>query len=239
MSAESLTAPADALHIDRAGQETPISRPLVREHRLVLKVDGEPFALFVCTREALRELVLGRLCTAGRIARAEDVAFLDFSEADDRAAVRLRPGAAGRGDKPLEDRSAWRSEDIFRLYAYMHTAMPLHDATQGTHGCLLLHRGSVLCCYEDIGRHNAIDKAVGGALERGVLMSECILYSTGRIAAEVVEKTARAGICVLATRALPTAEAVEKAGALGMTLIGRAWEEQYEVFASRRAKRRT
>ena len=108
--------------------------------------------------------------------------------------------------------------------------MPLHDETVGTHGCLLLHRGEVLCCCEDIGRHNAIDKAVGEALMRAVPLCECVLYTTGRIAADVVEKTATAGAAVLASRTLPTAEAAERAGTLGLTLIGRAWEDRYEIY---------
>ena len=226
-----LTAAAPVLHVCPDGSASAAERSLIREHRLAVSVDGAPFAELLCTRRDLRQLVLGRLCTAGRIASATDVEALTFSADETRAEVRLRPGAAGRDTSALTDESGWRSADIFRMARSLRAAMPLHDETLGTHGAVVLRRGEVLSCAEDIGRHNAIDKAVGGALERGAAMNECILYSTGRIAAEVVEKTARAGICVLATRALPTAEAVEKAGALGMTLLGRAWEEQYEVFA--------
>ncbi len=233
-----LTAAARALHVGSDGSAA-AERSLIREHLLAVNVDGVPFTELLCTRRDLRRLVLGRLCTAGRIASAADVEALDFNADETRAEARLRPGAAGRGETALTDESGWRSADIFCMARSLREAMPLHDETLGAHGAIVLRRGQVICCAEDIGRHNAIDKAVGGALEQGAAMSECILYSTGRIASEVVEKTARAGIPVLATRALPTAEAVERAGALGMTLIGRAWEDQYEVFASRRDARGT
>ena len=227
---QELTAPAAAISFGRDGSEAPLSRLLAREHRLALSVDGAPFALFVCTRARLQELTLGRLCTAGRIALASDVLSLRFSEDEGQAEACLRPGGGSMAAPALTDRSTWRSEDIFRLAAHLQDAMPLHDATSGTHGAALLHRGDVLCCCEDIGRHNAIDKAVGAALIRGVPLDECVLYTTGRIAVDIVRKTAAAGVPILASRALPTAEAVALAKSFRLTLIGRAREAQYELF---------
>ena len=227
---QELTAPAAAISFGRDGSEAPLSRLLAREHRLALRVDGAPFALLVCTRDRLQELALGRLCTAGRIAQAADVLSLRFSEDEGKAEACLRPGTGSMTAPALTDRSTWRSEDIFRLAAHLQATMPLHDATSGAHGAALLHRGNILCCCEDIGRHNAIDKAVGAALIRGVPLKECILYTTGRIAVDIVRKTAAAGVPVLVSRALPTAEALALAKSLRLTLIGRAREAQYELF---------
>ena len=226
-----LTAPAAAERVFPDGAAAATERSLICEHRLTVILDGAPFAELVCTRSRLRQLVLGRLCTAGKISSAADVVALKFSADETRAEVHLRPGAAGRGTKRLTDGSIWRSADIFTMARTLRAAMPLHDETLGTHGSLLLHRGKVCCCCEDIGRRSAIDKAVGEALEKGLPPGECLLYTTGRVSAEIVEKVAAAGVKVLVTRALPTAEAVTLAKALGMTLIGRAWEEQYEVYA--------
>ncbi len=65
---------------------------------------------------------------------------------------------------------------------------------------------------------------------RDVPLDACVLYTTGRIAAEIAEKTAAAGVCVLASRALPTAEAAALAKKTGLTLIGRAWEDPFEIY---------
>ena len=213
------------------GSRERFCRALVSEHRLLLRVDEKPVAQLVCTPALLRELVLGRLCTAGRIAKAEDVLSLEFSDSETLAEVRLRPGAQCGAAERLTDRSGWRDGDIFRLSACLRETMPLHDATQGAHGAALMHRGEVLCCCEDIGRHNALDKAVGTALESGAALGECILCTTGRIACDIAEKAAAAGVPVLVSRALPTAKAVNYARAVGLTLIGRAWEDQFEIYA--------
>ena len=229
--APALTAWAEATLVTPDGGKERLRRSLMAEHRLTVIVDGEPFAETVCTRSELRQMVLGRLCTAGRIASAADVASLRFSENEDRAEVALRPGV-GRGEaRPLKDRSSWRSGDIFRLAAYLRENMPLHDETLGTHGCLLMHRGEILCCCEDMGRSSALDKAVGEALLRSLPLNECVLYTTGRVSAEIALKAFTAGAQVLASRTLPTLEAVALAQKHGLTLIGRAWEEQYEVYA--------
>ena len=229
--APALTARTEAILVTPGGGKERLRRSLMAEHRLSIAVDGKPFAETVCTRNLLRQLVLGRLCTAGRIASAADVMSLHFSENEYRAEVTLRP-TAGRGEtRPQKDQSLWRSGDIFRLAAYLRENMPLHDETLGTHGCMLMHRGEILCCCEDIGRSSALDKAVGEALMRNLPLNECVLYTTGRVSAEIAQKAFIAGAQVLASRTLPTLEAVALAQKHGLTLIGRAWEEQYEVYA--------
>ena len=228
---QSLTRQGEADLRLRSGGGEAISRSLLREHRLELRIGGESWLRLVCTRRELRQLVLGRLFTDRRIDGPEDVTALEFSPAEDRADISLRPGAGSRSRRPLEDRSGWRPEDIFRLADHIRREMPLHEETWGTHGCLLMHRGEILCCCEDIGRHNALDKAVGEALLRRLPPEECILYTSGRIASDAAAKAVAAGIPVLVTKALPTADAVDLARSRGLTLLGRAWAEQYEVYA--------
>lgn len=61
---------------------------------------------------------------------------------------------------------------------------------------------------EDIGRHNALDKVLGWALEQGIPLGECIVYTSGRIPVDMVLKVIRAGVPVFASKAMPTAESV-------------------------------
>lgn len=75
---------------------------------------------------------------------------------------------------------------------------------------------------EDIGRHNAVDKAIGGALLAHRPVAGVGLLVTGRISAELAFKAARAGLIYVATPSVPSTLAVEIARRTGMVLVGRA-----------------
>ena len=75
---------------------------------------------------------------------------------------------------------------------------------------------------EDIGRHNAVDKSIGGALLAGRDIDRMGLLVTGRISAELAFKAARAGLAWVATPSVPSTLAVEIARRSGMILVGRA-----------------
>jgi len=89
------------------------------------------------------------------------------------------------------------------------------DSTADPDGCLVAHA-------EDIGRHNAVDKSIGGALLAGRRVAGLGLLVTGRISAELAFKAARAGIAWVATPSVPSTLAVEIARRSGMVLVGRA-----------------
>jgi len=73
---------------------------------------------------------------------------------------------------------------------------------------------------EDVGRHNAVDKAVGEALLKGADFSKLILACTGRLSSEMVLKAIRLNIPVLASIAAPTDAGISLARKAGLTLIG-------------------
>jgi FdhD protein len=75
---------------------------------------------------------------------------------------------------------------------------------------------------EDIGRHNAVDKSIGGAFLAGRRLEGLGLLVTGRISAELAFKASRAGLSWVATPSVPSTLAVEIARRSGMVLVGRA-----------------
>ena len=79
---------------------------------------------------------------------------------------------------------------------------------------------------EDIGRHNAVDKVIGGLILNNKLQQAKIMTVSGRVSYEIVNKALSAGIPFLASVSAPSTMAVENAHAAGMTLIGLLQESQ-------------
>ena len=96
---------------------------------------------------------------------------------------------------------------------------PLRGRTRAAHGAAIYdHRFELLSAAEDVGRHNALDKAVGQLFLDGRLPHAQLLTLSSRISYELVQKSARARIPVILAISRPTALAVELATALNMTL---------------------
>ncbi len=96
-----------------------------------------------------------------------------------------------------------------------------YRAAGGIHAAAIFEadgRAVVVC--EDIGRHNAVDKATGYCLLRGIPLGDKILVSTGRASYDMVAKGVRLGIPILISISSPTSLAVELAQALNCTLLG-------------------
>lgn len=102
----------------------------------------------------------------------------------------------------------------------LSTHQPLRDKTRAAHGAALYRSdGSILFCAEDVGRHNALDKAVGRVFLDGMGHEAALLVLSSRISYELVQKAGRAKIPVVAGLSRPTAFAVNLAEQLGITLI--------------------
>lgn len=107
------------------------------------------------------------------------------------------------------------------LLKAMEDAQAEFAATGGSHAAAAFDSdGAVLAVREDIGRHNAVDKAIGYLLNAGRLGDAHLLLVSGRLSYEIVYKAYRARIPFLLAVSAPSSMAVETAERLGMTIVG-------------------
>ncbi|MCR5673272.1 MAG: formate dehydrogenase accessory sulfurtransferase FdhD [Lachnospiraceae bacterium] len=220
---------------------------LIKEHALSIIVNGNRTIKLICTDEYLDELVIGRLLTEGFIKKREDIVKIELS--NDRTGVfaEIHEYNAGNMEDmafidPCNAYSAesvrlnklpkirWKKEWIFALAEEFEKGMPLHNMTKSVHSSILMSDGKVIFACEDIGRHNAVDKAVGYTIKHGIDRSSCILFSSGRIPVDMARKSIAAKIPVLVSKSYPTDDAVGLAHKFGLTLIGNARPEIFNVY---------
>lgn len=123
---------------------------------------------------------------------------------------------------------------ILRLPEKLLAAQDVFKHTGGVHACGLFDlQGNLVLHKEDVGRHNALDKLIGSQFVSGSLpASEHILLLSGRISFELVQKSVRAGIAVIAAVGAPSSLAVELAEQFGVTLIGFVREIGFNIYTN-------
>jgi FdhD protein len=111
---------------------------------------------------------------------------------------------------------------LYGLPALLHHSQGLFAETGGSHAVALLNfSGALLRIFEDVGRHNAMDKLVGSMLKADAIpLSNRIALFSGRLSYELVQKGLMAGIPVLCALGAPTSLALELAADYNITVVG-------------------
>ncbi len=119
------------------------------------------------------------------------------------------------------------------LLAGMRERQRLFERTGGLHGATLVDpRLEPLWTREDVGRHNAVDKAVGGAVMADLLpLTDHTLLVSGRVSYEIVAKALTAGVAAVVAVSAPTSLAIDLARRHGLVLIGFARGRQLNVYS--------
>lgn len=120
---------------------------------------------------------------------------------------------------PVEDNFQIDMDKIFACIDKLVENQVYYNSTRGSHAAMLLDsRLDKLSFAEDVGRHNALDKAIGKLVLGGNLSDAVMVVLTSRISYELVQKAARARLPIIVSMSRPTALAVEMGQTLNMTL---------------------
>jgi len=224
----------------------PAGLPVCDEFPVQLELNGEPVVTLLCTPSALTELALGWLYCEGMIEGLDEV--LAVGGCDQLSRMRVFADAArpvaqsewrrvitsgcgsGHAIDPAElaKLPPVTSDLTFplpRLEALMREVAlggPIKRAVGGVHSAALVDEGGILAHYEDVGRHNAVDKCIGRALLLGIDLGRTALLATGRVSSEMAFKASRCGIPIVASLNSTTGLAVELARHAGVTIVAKA-----------------
>lgn len=229
--------------------------PLVcDEFPVQLELNGAPVVTLLCTPRDLTELAVGWLYCEGLIERADDLLAVGacdqlsrmrvFAEGDrplvqsewrrvitsgcgsghaiDPAELAALPPVASDLTFPLP-----RLEELLREVAL---GGPIKRAVGGVHSAALIDAGGILAHYEDVGRHNAVDKCIGRALLAGIDLGRVVLCATGRVSSEMAFKASRCGIPIVASLNSTTSLAVTLAEHAGVTIVAKAIGRKQTIY---------
>jgi FdhD protein len=136
---------------------------------------------------------------------------------------------------PTTSQAAWRigPQLIESLPNLLKTHQPTFNQTGGVHAAALVSLdGQLQTLYEDIGRHNALDKVLGHAtLSRQLPLDKHMIFMSSRASFELIQKAAMAGVQLLASVGGPSSLAVETARKLGITLISFVRDQRFNVYS--------
>jgi len=121
--------------------------------------------------------------------------------------------------KPVETGLELTAEQAFYCVKQLEEHQRLYKNTRGAHAAMILDRDlEPMAMAEDVGRHNALDKAIGNVFMDRKVQKASVAVMSSRISYELVQKANRAGLAFMLGMSRPTALAVELADALHMTI---------------------
>jgi len=216
---------------------------VVSESNLELWLDDMQLKRFTYTPGFERELGLGNLLTSGLISSKEDLEFVSLNSNQLVLSSRKKTDLVRRfllmqtsdlqslGTIPPVSDLSVNVSDLRQAVQLLLSSQNLHDRTGGAHGALIrnLDQSSDII-VEDIGRFNAVDKAVGLALMHDYNLSRCLLIVTGRLTSEMVSKAINARIPIMGSFAIATDLGIHYAMNAKLTLLGRLKNENFWLY---------
>ncbi|MCL2855222.1 MAG: formate dehydrogenase accessory sulfurtransferase FdhD [Defluviitaleaceae bacterium] len=232
----------------------PMEDPVIRELRANLVINGELYLSMMCLPQNFEELAVGFMFSEGLIKSYADIKNIDatctgnifvfthqpvvYNKTENRVLV---SGCANGSVnlaflneanlQPLASNLVYGYDEIVDMMSKFSKQSPIFTETGAVHSAALLFKNGKGHFFEDIGRHNAVDKVVGAALMQQLPIKEGVLLVSGRVSSEIALKTSRLGIPVMVSQSAPTSMSVAIAEKVGMTLVGFARGRRFNVYS--------
>jgi len=230
---------------------------VVKEIPVTLLLNNQEFATLICSPGDLKEMAVGFLCSEGIIQNSSDIAKITVDVNKTTVNVdTTKRHPLGNGfvkhftttsctkggpsfnffnnagqSTPISSKIKVIPGEIFFLCKEVEKNSPLFQQTGGSHSAALCQRNKIIVFFEDVGRHNAVDRIFGRCTLENITLSDKILIFSGRVSSEILIKTAKMGIPLIAARSAPTELAVNLAKELGITVVGFVRENRLNIYS--------
>lgn len=243
----------------KEGEARVIEDDVVVETSLEIAVNGQETITLLCSPENRKNLAAGFLKSEGIIDKFDQIQEIKLEKSKKRINVSLTEdsgdlesyfnqkralaSSSGRAnlvlDKVAKLESAAKGTPVpdptylSRLMRDMQRQAKLFRRTGGSHTAALADEEGLLHLSEDIGRHNALDKAIGKALMCDEQLKNMVLLTSGRLSSEMVLKSIRSSIPILVSRSAPTTLGTRLAKEANLTLVGFTRGKRMTFYSAR------
>jgi FdhD protein len=244
------------------GELTHVADQVAEEMPIALVYHGVPHVVMLATPADLEDFAVGFTLSEGLVERPDEIRSVEVTYGAEAADVKItvawerfsgllqrrrnltgRTGCGLCGAETAEEAIRELSRvgpgptvsptGLHEAIEQLSTMQPINARTGSVHAAAWVIPGKgVQFVREDVGRHNALDKAIGALVRSGADRSEGYMLITSRASFEMVQKSATVGISFLAAFSAPTAFAVRLAQKTGLTLIAFARRDRHVVYAN-------
>jgi FdhD protein len=244
------------------GDTTHTTDQVAEEVPVAIVFHNVPHVVMLATPANFEDFAVGFTLSEGLVARADEIREVDVTLGADAVDVRVtvawerftellhrrrnltgRTGCGLCGAETAED--AIREvpqvgpgtdvtiQDLHAAIEQLGSLQPINARTGSVHAAAWVVPGQgIQLVREDVGRHNALDKAIGALVRGKTDLASGYMLITSRASYEMVQKCATVGISFLAAFSAPTAFAVRMAQKTGMTLVAFARRDRHVVYAN-------
>ena len=221
---------------------------IAEEKPLHLFVNTTYWATILCSPSNLKDMAVGHLLSEGVVKSVEEIEEVTLKEAESSCTVKLIHGiniedrvrlsrlhqrvitsACGEGSPHqyvgktprVESQLKVKAQVLFESVNQLNFKAEVFRRTGGVHVAAIYKAdGSMVTLAEDVGRHNAVDKAIGMAALDKVVFGECFLALSGRMSGDVAFKAAKVGLPIVASIAAALSSGVALAEKANLTIAG-------------------
>lgn len=237
------------------------NQTIIKEEPLQININGKPFTIAMRTPGHDEELTRGLLYTEGVIQSNSDIEHLEelfhpnekmpfavtvrIAQYDEIEFMRTgianaSCGICGKKELNLNRFSQNTTsslisitlQQIKNLRDSLQQNQPLFQLTGGCHAAAFFDDlCQTLCVYEDVGRHNAVDKGIGYLLKNQLLANAKILFLSGRVSFEILYKAYSVGIAYILAISAPSSMSISYAEKYGICIIGFCRDNRATVYS--------